>query len=87
MSKQGTLMPYDEIYAEIKETLLSSRQQTYVAVNFAMVKAYWQIGRIIVEHENAGDFSWVTEFLNSRLLQHVFLRSSARDFLSALCSR
>ena len=56
MSKQGTLMPYDEIYAEIKETLLSSRQQTYVAVNFAMVKAYWQIGRIIVEHENAGDF-------------------------------
>ena len=56
MSKQGTLMPYDEIYAEIKETLLSSRQQTYVAVNFAMVKAYWQIGRIIVEHEDAGDF-------------------------------
>lgn len=56
---------YDDLYTEIKETLLASRQQAYVAVNFAMVQAYWQIGRIIVEHENAGDFqlgSRVPEF-------------------------
>lgn len=36
------------------ETLLSSRHQAYTAVNFAMVQAYWQIGRIIVEHEQEG---------------------------------
>ena len=43
-----------DIYAEIKETLLLSRGQAYSAVNYAMVQAYWQIGRIIVEHEQNG---------------------------------
>ena len=31
-----------------------SRNQAYTAVNSAMVQAYWQIGRIIVEHEQNG---------------------------------
>ena len=53
------MIPYDQIYDEIRKTLLSSRQQAYVAVNFAMVNAYWQVGRIIVEHENAGEFQLV----------------------------
>lgn len=48
------LTPYEDIYSEIRETLLSSRHQAYSAVNFAMVQAYWQIGRIIVEHEQEG---------------------------------
>ena len=42
---------YEDIYSEIKETLLISRNQAYTAVNFTMVQAYWQIGRIIAEHE------------------------------------
>ena len=46
--------PYKDIYAEIKEVLLTSRGQAYSAINFAMVQAYWQIGRIIVEHEQNG---------------------------------
>lgn len=49
------LVPYEDIYSEIKETLLLSRNQAYSAVNFAMVQAYWQIGRIIVEHEQNGN--------------------------------
>lgn len=49
------LTPYADIYSEIKETLLLSRDQAYSAVNFAMVQAYWQIGRIIVEHEQDGN--------------------------------
>ena len=53
------MIPYDQIYDEIRKTLLSSRQQAYAAVNFAMVNAYWQVGRIIVEHENAGEFQLV----------------------------
>ncbi len=48
------LIPYEDIYSAIKENLLSSRRQAYTAVNFAMVQAYWQIGRIIVEHEQEG---------------------------------
>ncbi|MCI8920042.1 MAG: DUF1016 domain-containing protein [Eubacterium sp.] len=49
------LVFYEDIYSEIKETLLLSRNQAYNAVNFAMVQAYWQIGRIIVEHEQNGN--------------------------------
>ena len=49
------LSTYEDIYSEIKEALLSSRNQAYTAVNFTMVQAYWQIGRIIVEHEQEGN--------------------------------
>ena len=51
---ENTPTPYQDLYTEIKETLLQSRNQAYSAVNFAMVQAYWQIGRIIVEHEQNG---------------------------------
>lgn len=54
MMTDKELSPYEDIYSEIRETLLSSRHQAYSAVNFAMVQAYWQIGRIIVEHEQEG---------------------------------
>lgn len=43
-------------YNEIKNVLLSSRNQAYHAVNFSMVQAYWNIGRIVVEHEQTGSF-------------------------------
>ncbi len=42
------------LYSEIREVLLASRRQAYSAVNFAMVQAYWQVGRLIVEHEQNG---------------------------------
>ncbi len=45
---------YQDIYSEIKQTLMNSRDQAYSAVNSAMVQAYWQIGHIIVEHEQNG---------------------------------
>ena len=48
------LSSYEDIYSEIKETLLQSRDHAYTEVNFAIVQAYWQIGRIIVEHEQNG---------------------------------
>ena len=48
------MVQYDNIYDEIRETLLNSRSQAYSAVNFALVQAYWHIGRIIVEHEQDG---------------------------------
>ncbi len=41
-------------YASIKEILQSARSQAFRAVNFAMVKAYWEIGRVIVEEELRG---------------------------------
>ncbi|MDR1291576.1 MAG: PDDEXK nuclease domain-containing protein [Planctomycetaceae bacterium] len=39
---------------EIKQILASARQEAYSAVNFAMVEAYWLIGKRIVEEEQNG---------------------------------
>ena len=39
---------------EIKQLVARSRQEAYAAVNQAMVSAYWQIGRRIVEEEQGG---------------------------------
>ncbi len=44
----------DDLYAGIREILATSRQQARQAVNEAMVHAYWQIGRLIVEDEQGG---------------------------------
>ena len=52
--ENNDMIQYDNIYDEIRETLLNSRSQAYSAVNFALVQAYWHIGRIIVEHEQDG---------------------------------
>lgn len=39
---------------EIKQLVARGRQEAYAAVNQAMVNAYWQIGRRIVEEEQNG---------------------------------
>ena len=39
---------------EIKKILKNARQKAYTAVNSAMVEAYWEIGRRIVEEEQRG---------------------------------
>ena len=42
-------------YNEIKTLIEQSRSRTYQAVNFTMVQTYWQIGKRIVEEEQAGN--------------------------------
>ena len=43
-----------DLYGAIRQVLQSARQTAYKAVNFAMVQAYWQVGRLIVEDEQKG---------------------------------
>ena len=38
-------------YKHIKEILATARSKAYSAVNFAMVEAYWEIGKSIVERQ------------------------------------
>lgn len=38
-----------EFYSHIKEILENARKKAYKAINFAMVEAYWEIGKSIVE--------------------------------------
>ena len=44
-----------DLYGAICRVLETARQNAYKAVNFAMVQAYWQIGRLIVEDEQNGE--------------------------------
>ena len=45
----------NNLYRAIRQVLETARQSAYKAVNFAMVQAYWQIGRLIVEDEQNGE--------------------------------
>ncbi len=42
------------LYQKIKTLICEARQNSYRAVNFAMVQSYWNIGRLIVEEEQHG---------------------------------
>ena len=54
MKKLKTTKPIESTYQTIKEVLEQARAQSYRTVNFAMVQAYWNIGKIIVEEEQKG---------------------------------
>ena len=44
----------ESVYASIKTILDEARSKVMRTVNFTMVRAYWEIGRIIVEEEQSG---------------------------------
>jgi hypothetical protein len=43
-----------EFYKSIADVLHTARSNAYRAVNFVMVEAYWNVGRMIVEEEQQG---------------------------------
>ena len=51
IEKDSTQVTSDELYVSISSVLKKARQTVYHAVNFAMVTAYWEIGRLITEDE------------------------------------
>ena len=42
-------------YNEIKEILISARNKVYQTANFAMVEAYWNIGKSIIEEQGGNE--------------------------------
>lgn len=44
----------DNLFAEIRETILKARTLAYKNSNAILLKMYWEIGRIIVENEQQG---------------------------------
>ncbi|MDR2813252.1 MAG: PDDEXK nuclease domain-containing protein [Prevotellaceae bacterium] len=61
------------IYGRIKEILATARDKAYSAVNFAMVEAYWLIGKQIVEaqagNERAEYGTQLLKYLSKQLTQ------------------
>ncbi len=48
MDKKG-LVEWESTYQKISEVLKQARASAWQAVNSAMVTAYWEIGKVIVE--------------------------------------
>jgi predicted nuclease of restriction endonuclease-like (RecB) superfamily len=44
----------DTLYRQVREILAAARDRAWQAVNTAMVEAYWEVGRVIVEEEQVG---------------------------------
>ncbi len=66
----------DQVYGKIREVLAEARSQASRAVNFAMVQAYWEIGRVIVEEEQqgkakAGYGEYLIKELSSRMTKEL----------------
>jgi len=54
MKKNISAATINNTYKAVKEILEEARSTAYRAVNFAMVQAYWNIGKVIVEDEQKG---------------------------------
>jgi predicted nuclease of restriction endonuclease-like (RecB) superfamily len=54
MVKHPTSNLRARFYKEVAAVLRSARARAFRAVNFAMVEAYWNVGRLIVEEEQRG---------------------------------
>jgi len=48
------IIPSSDFFADVRRILADARRAAYTAVNSAMVAAYWEIGRRIVEEEQGG---------------------------------
>ena len=55
MIKKPQLENVTLLYDKIRTVLEKARRSTHIAVNVAMVHAYWQIGYLIVEDEQGGE--------------------------------
>ena len=45
---------FEALYSRISQVIQEARSLAYRQVNSLMVQAYWNIGRILVEHEQKG---------------------------------
>ena len=51
LNKNGELT---QLVSQIAEVIAQARSRVRLSVNSAMVASYWEIGRLIVEHEQQG---------------------------------
>ena len=43
-----------KLYSQIRDVIQQARSKAYRSVNFIMVEAYWNVGRLILEEEQQG---------------------------------
>lgn len=52
---ENELIVQQEMISQIREIMINARQKAAVQVNNEQLLAYWNIGRVIVEHEQDSD--------------------------------
>ena len=52
---KGEFLVNQNFYNEIRSILLSARNKVYRTANFAMVEAYWNIGKSIIEEQGGNE--------------------------------
>jgi DUF1016 N-terminal domain len=52
--RDGDISRLDSVYQQVRAVLASARDRAWQVVNTTMVEAYWEVGRIVVEEEQAG---------------------------------
>lgn len=61
----------NSFYENIKATLNEARQKAYSSINFYMVEAYWNIGKLIVEEQNGQGKAEYGEFIIKNLSKEL----------------
>jgi predicted nuclease of restriction endonuclease-like (RecB) superfamily len=62
----------NQFYENIKDVLIKARGNAYRTINFEMVTAYWNIGRLIIEEEQKGKRrAGYGEYLLRKLSEHL----------------
>ena len=53
MRKKATLVPSeaDDLYSQVRGVIAEARRYVHAAANTAMVKAYWLVGKMIVDQQ------------------------------------
>jgi hypothetical protein len=71
MMGNDALLTENAVYNKIRAALVAARRKVCSAVNVAMVEAYWDIGRQIMEAQNnnprAEYGTWLLKYLSARL--------------------
>ena len=52
-----------KFYDEIKNILITARNKVYQTANFAMVEAYWNIGKSIIEEQGGNEKAEYGQFI------------------------
>ena len=77
MEKNNHIALYNANFIrEIKQIVTEGRQKAYTAINLAMVEAYWQMGKRIVEEEQQGKGSLLIPYITSANSILLFQRNS-----------
>ena len=79
------LLDYNDILNEVRALLFESRKRVVSQVNTELLATYWQIGQIIVEHEQSSEsraeYGGATLRRLSKELTHEFGRGFSRSNL------